>query len=158
MRKLSRVGHRTFSIMIIGEWHVIKSFSCMIAGIILCIRSACERQRYYVMSSLNGWAHAQNDPCDWMGSLLQYLDQIAYRGRDKMVDVLQKTFLNGFSWMKMVEFRLKIPLKFVHKSPVDNNPALVQIMAWCWTGDKSLSQPVVSLFIDAYMQHAASMS
>ena len=30
--------------------------------IILCMRSANERWRYIVTSSLIGWAHAQNDP------------------------------------------------------------------------------------------------
>ena len=32
------------------------------AGIILCMRSANERRRYIITSSLNGWAHTQNDP------------------------------------------------------------------------------------------------
>ena len=33
------------------------------AGIILCMHLANERRRYIVMSSLIGWAHAQNDSC-----------------------------------------------------------------------------------------------
>ena len=33
------------------------------SGIILCMRPANERRRYIVTSSLIGWAHAQNDPC-----------------------------------------------------------------------------------------------
>ena len=31
---------------------------------------------------------------------------------------------------------IRISLKFVPRSPIDNMPALVQIMAWCRTGDK----------------------
>ena len=31
---------------------------------------------------------------------------------------------------------IKISLKFVPKGPIDNNTALVQIMAWCQIGDK----------------------
>ena len=27
-------------------------------------------------------------------------------------------------------------LKFVLKGPIDNKPALVQVMAWCQTGNK----------------------
>ena len=38
-----------------------------------------------------------------------------------------------------VRISLKISLKFVPKSPVDNIPALFQIMAWCRPGDKPLS-------------------
>ena len=34
------------------------------AGVILCMCSANERRRYNVTSSLIGWAHSQNDPCD----------------------------------------------------------------------------------------------
>ena len=34
------------------------------AGITLCMGSANERRRYNVTSSLTGWTHAQNDPCE----------------------------------------------------------------------------------------------
>ena len=36
---------------------------------------------------------------------------------------------------------IRITLKFVPKGPIDNNPALVQIMAWRRPGDKPLSEP-----------------
>ena len=35
----------------------------------------------------------------------------------------------------------KISLKFVPKGPINNNPALVQVMAWRRPGDKPLSEP-----------------
>ena len=38
---------------------------------------------------------------------------------------------------------LKIPLKFVPKGPINNIPALVQIMAWRRPGDKPLSEPML---------------
>ena len=38
---------------------------------------------------------------------------------------------------------MKISLKFVPKGPIDNIPALVQIMAWRRSGDKPLSEPMV---------------
>ena len=31
--------------------------------IILCMRPAIERRRYYVTSSFIGWAYTQNEPC-----------------------------------------------------------------------------------------------
>ena len=43
----------------------------------------------------------------------------------------------------MHEFRLKISLKFVPKGPMNNIPALVQIMAWCRPGDRTLSASVM---------------
>ena len=53
---------------------------------------------------------------------------------------------------------IEISLKFVPKGPIDNNPALVQIMAWCRIGDKPLSQPMMNRFTDAYMWHWGEMS
>ena len=38
---------------------------------------------------------------------------------------------------------IKFSLKYVRKNPVDNNPALVQIMAWRRSGDKPLSEPMM---------------
>ena len=47
-----------------------------------------------------------------------------------------------------VRISIKISLKFVPKGPINNNPALVQIMAWRRSGDKPLSEPMmVSLLI-----------
>ena len=48
---------------------------------------------------------------------------------------------------------IKISLKFVPTGPIDNSPALVQIMFWCWIGDKPLSEPMLTHFNDAYMRH-----
>ena len=48
---------------------------------------------------------------------------------------------------------IQILLKFVARSPIDNKPALVQVMAWRWIGDKPLSEPMLSRFTDAYMWH-----
>ena len=48
---------------------------------------------------------------------------------------------------------IQISLKFVPRSPIDNKPALVQVMAWRRTGDKPLPEPVMTQFTDTYMQH-----
>ena len=52
----------------------------------------------------------------------------------------------------------KISLKFVPKGPINNIPALVEIMAWYRSGDKPLSEPMMVKITDAYMRHSASMS
>ena len=41
-----------------------------------------------------------------------------------------------------VRISIKISLKFVPKDPI-NNPALVQIMAWHWSGHKPLPEPMM---------------
>ena len=47
----------------------------------------------------------------------------------------------------------RIPLKFVPMSLNDNNPALLQVMAWRRTGGKPLPEPMLVHFTDAYMWH-----
>ena len=48
---------------------------------------------------------------------------------------------------------IRISLKFVPMSPIDNNLALVQVMAWRRTGDKPLLEPMLTRSTDAYMRH-----
>ena len=57
-------------------------------------------------------------------------------------DIFKCIFLNENVWIS-IEF----PLKFVPKGPINNIPALVQIMAWCRPGDKSLSEPMMNILL-----------
>ena len=50
-------------------------------------------------------------------------------------------FSGEFSWMKSIF--IWISLKIIHKDRIDNNPALVQIMAWRRIGDRPLSEPML---------------
>ena len=45
---------------------------------------------------------------------------------------------------------IRILLKFVPKGPIDNEVALVQVMAWCRTIDKPLPEPMLIQITDAY--------
>ena len=53
---------------------------------------------------------------------------------------------------------VEISFKFVPKGPINNIPLWVQIMAWCRTGNKPLSEPTMTHDADAYLRHSASMS
>ena len=75
-----------------------------------------------------------------------------------MATISQTMFSNAFSSMKMFKFLSKFSLKFIPKGPIDNKPALVQIMAWCRTGDKPLFEPMMAYVAKAYMYYSASMS
>ena len=68
---------------------------------------------------------------------------LTHWGLDKMDAISQTTFSSIFYWMKMYELRFKNSLKFVPKGPINNIPALVQIMAWRRPGDKPLSEPML---------------
>ena len=48
---------------------------------------------------------------------------------------------------------IRFSLKFVLMSPIDNNPASVQVMAWRRTGTKPLPELMPTQFTDAYMWH-----
>ena len=53
-------------------------------------------------------------------------------------DIFKCIFLNENIWIP-----IEISLKFVPKGPINNIPALVQIMAWRRSGDKPLSEPMM---------------
>ena len=74
-----------------------------------------------------------------------------------MAAISQTTFQMHFHEWKAVIF-IQISLKFVPKDPIDNKSALVQVMAWCWTGNKTFPEPMMTQFTDAYMQHYGGMS
>ena len=51
---------------------------------------------------------------------------------------------------------VQISMKFVPVSVIDNKSALVQVMAWGWTGDKPLSELIITKFNDTCTHHKAS--
>ena len=72
-----------------------------------------------------------------------YLNSLRPRqnGRYFADDTFKRIFLN-----ENVLISIIISLKFVPEGPIDNIPALVQIMVWPRPGDKPLSEPrMVSL-------------
>ena len=62
-------------------------------------------------------------------------------GRHFSDDIFICIFLNENVWIS-----IKYSLKFVPKVRINNIPALVQIMAWRWPGDKPLSEPMMVRF------------
>ena len=62
-------------------------------------------------------------------------------------EILKYIFLYENIWIL-----IKIPLRYVHTGPINNIPTLVQIMAWCWSSDKTLSEPMtVSLLMHIFI-------
>ena len=59
-------------------------------------------------------------------------------GRRFTDDVFKCIFLNENVWIS-----LKISLTCVPKVPINNIPALIQILAWRRSGDKPLSEPMM---------------
>ena len=74
-------------------------------------------------------------------------------GRHFPDDSFKWIFLNENVWIS-----IEVSLKFVPKGPINNIPALVQIMAWRRPGDKPLSEPMIVSLLTHNMPHSASMS
>ena len=76
---------------------------------------------------------------------------------DKKPSLWQTTFSNSFL-NETNRIAIQISLKFVPWSPIENKPALVQIMVWRRTGDKPLHEPMMTQLTDAYMWYYGEMS
>ena len=79
----------------------------------------------------------------------------AHWNQKKMAAILETTFRMAFSSTKNfigLKFHRNLFLRVRWKS------ALVQIMAWCRTGDKPLPEPMLSKIHDDMRRHWASMS
>ena len=54
-----------------------------------------------------------------------------------LADLFKCIFVNENVWISS-----EMSLKVIPKSPINSIPSLVQIMLWCWLGDKPLSEPM----------------
>ena len=111
----------------------------MVKNIIIPLISTIHRQSFFmtkiflICMLLNPW-HAE------YLYFLSYLKTLRPRqnGCHFVDDIFKCIFLN-----EKFEFRLKLRMKFVPKGPINNIPALVQIMAWRRPGHKPLSEAMM---------------
>ena len=73
-------------------------------------------------------------------ALVQYFNTLRPRRNEQHFadDIFKRIFFNENVWISN-----KISLKFVPSGPINNIPALVQIMVWHRSGDKPLSEPMM---------------
>ena len=72
---------------------------------------------------------------------------------DKVAGIVADDIFNSIFLNENDSIPIQISPKYVSKSPIDNKSALVQVMAWCRTGDKPLPEPMMTRIIDALMRH-----
>ena len=84
---------------------------------------------------------------DQMGWLL-----LTHLHVEKMVDILADNIFKCIFLNENDGIPIQFSLKFVPRSPIDNKPALVQVMAWRRSGAEPLPEPMLTQFTDAYMQ------
>ena len=95
-------------------------------------------------------ADHQEPPC-WLN--LDYGVTSIHPSLDKMPAILADNIFKCIFLNENDRIAIRISLKFVPRSPIDNKQALVQVMAWRRTGDKPLPEPFITQFTDTYMRH-----
>ena len=76
-------------------------------------------------------------------------------GWDKMAATLaDDIFMCNFA-NENILILIQISRNIVCKGPIDNISPLLQVMAWCRTGDKPLPETMMAQLNDAYMHHPA---
>ena len=100
------------------------------------------RQRCNIGSSDDSCIH-HTDNCDAPTEIYiihEFINRLRPRQNRRHFadDTFKPIFLN-----ENIRISIRISLKFVPKVPINNIPALVQIMAWRRPGDKPLSEPMM---------------
>ena len=90
-----------------------------------------------------------------MSAKIQTCSILTHLDRDKIAAICVDVIFILIFFNENVWISIKISLTFVPKGPINNNTALVQIMACRLFGDKPLSEPMMVWFIGAYMHHSA---
>ena len=68
---------------------------------------------------------------------------LTHWGRDAMAAISHADIFKYVLLNENIRISIKIPLKIVPEGPINNIPALVQIMAWRRPGDKPLFEPMM---------------
>ena len=91
-----------------------------------------------VMGAITVWELEESKV--WWRSFVVPINPLRPRqnGRHFPDDIFKCIFLNENVWIS-----IKVSLTFVPKGPINNIPALVQIMAWHWSGDEPLPEPMM---------------
>ena len=109
------------------------------------------------------WANVNPDLCRHMASLghnefilqTDSVVKLAHWGRVKMAAILQTKFKKKKNISENCCIWFKISLKLIPKGWINNEPSLVHVMAWRWTGNESLFEPM-SLF-EPYLTASLSL-
>ena len=94
------------------------------------------KSRHFISIFLNKKSLQRSYHIFLMGHIIWW--PLSHWGRDKMAAIFKCIFLN-----ENAQISLKKSLKFVPTVWINNIPAMVLIMAWRWSGDKPLSEPMV---------------
>ena len=86
-------------------------------------------------------------------TVLNFILLLTHLPLDKMAAILADNIFNCIFLNENYRIPIHISLKYVPSSPINNKPALFQVMVWRRTGDKPLPGAMMTHFIDTYMHH-----
>ena len=69
-----------------------------------------------------------------------------------MAGISQTSFFNYIFLCENYCILIEISVIYVPNCPINTKPALIQVMAWWQINDKPLSDPMMALFTDTYLQ------
>ena len=69
---------------------------------------------------------------------------------DKMATILADNIFNCIFMNENDTIPIQLSLHYVSRSPIDNKPALAQVLAWRQIGNKPLPEPVMTHSVDTY--------
>ena len=84
--------------------------------------------------------------CLWLCFVNSFL--LGQNGCHFAADIFKSIFVNEKNGIS-----IWISLKFILKGPIDDKPALVEVMAWPQIGNKPLPELMLTQFTDEYMWH-----
>ena len=132
IHQVSRSDNRRCMQLIERIAHVCRAFLCFVD--LTWITFLCWHQDNYIRLRQCHW----NNPVEhgWINGI----NSLRPRRNEQHFadDIFKRIFFIENVWIS-----IKIALKFVPKGPINNIPALVQIMAWRRSGDRPLSEPVM---------------
>ena len=70
----------------------------------------------------------------------------------KTAAILQAPLSNAFSLKKFMHFDSNFTY-ICSQGPTDDKSVLIQVMAWYWTGNKSLPKSMMTYFIEALWRY-----
>ena len=131
--------------VVIHHNHVLISHVCIETNIDIteerkCLNKVMLRIIQHPPSAITNWSCVSLYMLIWISRLYFCLNTLRPRqnGRHFPDDIFKCISLNEDVWIS-----IEIPLNLVPMGPINNIPALVQIMAWRWPGDKPLSEPMM---------------
>ena len=110
------------------NWSLVRSLGINLLKVVKC---KCSLFRKYIGKCCL-WCYVHSG-----------LNELTHGGWHKMATVFTDETFKRISLNENVKISIEISLKFVSKGPINNIPALVQIMAWRRPGNKQLSETML---------------